>query len=189
MTISIHAHAFYWFWTLCPYVVFGFYATGCVTWGDERIQKTKTKTKTGGGCNNLICTSTLYLFIHISYHSLTPKFKVIFRQKQISVTSGQHEYNTEKKPISGVFLDNWTPKNFFLFDIYFRHTNRVKRTVEKKCFSWKRSRFWVSTVYMGFRPTSLLIFFQSIPRVPTDSRYVGYFPFAHYVKPLALPVL
>lgn len=118
------------------------------------------------------------------------------KRKKISVTSetdkhqpAQHETRSRYPEL---FLDNWTPppRNYLFFPL-------VKRRKERRrCFSWELSPFLVSVVYLGFRPTLLWTFFQTIRRVRMASRYEGKFffflPFcANYFKPslvaLALP--
>lgn len=93
------------------------------------------------------------------------------------------------------FLDSCTStpprKPFFVLfgsSCYFASThqkpdNKTQRERKGKCFSGEVSRFSVSAMYLGFRPILLVTFFQSIPRVPMEYRYVGYtFPLPHHSK-------
>lgn len=66
----------------------------------------------------------------------------------------------------------------FLFDT----PNKTQSKRKETCFSGEVSRFSVSAMYLGFKPTLLLTFFQSILRVTMEFRYVGYFSFAHLVS-------
>ena len=88
-----------------------------------------------------------------------------------------YSYCTDKKAVSGIVLLSWAPETYFLLDISFRRTrcNKSQRRVKQKCVSWEVSRVSVSAMYLGFMPTLSLTFFQSIPGVRVESRYIGYF--------------